>query len=205
MIRTFALLLTAALFVVACGGPAASSAPVLPTGAPISNTGSPFDGARIALPDGWAGAAGATEGELTVAFTAATAKATGFRIELLPFGFLEGEGIAGVYAASAIDGSGLFSIETYPAGSPVIVAAVLEEPLLERIAGGPIDGLVIASGAVAGTEAPVARFTAYELPWVVSIVRVGAYDYVLVASTRTTGTAGSDLLTALLRDLRFAE
>ena len=205
MTRTFALLVAAVLFVVACGGPAAARAPALPTGVPISNTGAPFDGARLALPDDWTGAAGATEGELTVAFTAATSTATGFRVELLPFGFLEGEGIAGVYAGSAIDGSGLLSIEAYPAGSPAIAAAALEEPLLARIAGGPTAELVVAPESVAGTEAPVARFTAYELPWVVSIVRVGAYDYLLVASTRTTGTAGSDLLTALLRDLRLAE
>lgn len=197
--RRLFLLLAAALIVTGCG---ATTAPAgePPTVTPISNSNSPFDGARVALPTGWAGAAGANEGELTVAFLAATAEATGYRLELRPFGFLEREGLAGVYAATSLDGAGLLSIEAYPIAAGASLA--LDVATIEQIAGGPAIDLSISDGQVAERVAPIATFRAYEVPWAISLVEVGAYRYLIVASLREDD---GQLLITLLRDLRLAE
>lgn len=189
------------LVAVACGGSATPAVAPLPSATVISNSDSPFDGAQIALPVTWVGAAGSSEGALTVALLSATTEATGYRSELRPFGFLEGDDIAGVYAATALDGSGFLSIEAYPIDGTTAAGMRLETALVERIAGGPANELRLEDGAVAGGTTTVASFFAYELPWAVSVVDIAAYRYLIVASTRDDAA----LLVALLRDLRLAE
>lgn len=202
MSRPFAVLF--ALLVAACGGGVATPS-ALPVSTTISGTATPFDGTRVALPEDWGAGAGASEGELTVALLTATAKATAYRVELPTFGFIGGSDVAGVYAATAFDGSAFLSIEAYPTASSSIADLAIDESLIGRIAGGPVDELVIGEGEIDARSATIARFGAYENAWAVALVGGEAQTYLLVASTLGRDAAAEALLTALFAGVDFAD